>query len=124
MKICSICSFYGKSILSYQYIYVLIIYQYRLEIRQHCNQSASAFVQVRLSRDVCYVTLVRSSSHRAQYEPNRGVKTKHKKNCRYWKENQFGFIQYIYNNSVSYMGTLPEKQSLRMPSKIRLRFEP
>ena len=68
-------------------IYFLIIYQYRLEIRQHCNQNASAFVQVRLSRDVCYATLVRSSSHRAQYEPNRGVKTKHKKNCRYWKGN-------------------------------------
>ena len=71
------------SILLLVNIYFLIIYQYRLEIRQHCNQSASAFVQVRLSRDVCYVTLVRSSSHRAQYEPNRGVKTKHKKNCSY-----------------------------------------
>merc|ERR1719479_791141 len=69
-----------------------LLFQYRSEIRQHCNPSASAFVQVQLSRDVCYVKLVRSSSRLVQYEPNRGVKT--------------------------------EKQSLRMPSKIRLRFEP
>merc|ERR1712076_88770 len=68
-----------------------LLFRYRSEIRQHCNQSASAFEQVRLSRVVYYVTLVRSSSHRVQYEPNRGVKT--------------------------------EKQSLRMPSKIHLRYE-